>query len=418
VVAAIKRNDPLLGTWAISEAVLNYRDSSGRTVLHHACKEKRVAFARRLIAANAPLNVLGNGGETALTLAVGSEDIDLVSAMIAAGADVNLEGTQDLAMAPLFLAAQRANLGLVRILLQARADPNERGLELHATPLLAAAMHAGSIPILTALLEAGASLTSTNAKGEGVLEASIISDDPAVIQFFVDHGAKWLEPYQGYNALVEAAQLGKRESVRKLLALGIYSDDALAAAKDPAIRELLEEKGSVHADSTAGDGKPWLAICADTQNGRARAEAFISKGGNVNYLVTSISLHSWTPLSLALKSSNFELARFLLAQGANPNVSVVDLYGELLGHGESDSLGKQGLRDQDVADAARMLLDAGYGPPVPGYVVIAAGNGWSRTVELFLERGVSKDEVIRNLGEITPQFMPDEKRAQILRMLQ
>jgi ankyrin repeat protein len=417
VVAAIQRNDPLLGTWAISEAVLGYRDSNGWTVLHHACKEKRVAFARRLIAANAPLNVLGKDGKTALTLAVGSGDIDLVSALIAAGADVDLEGTQDLAIAPLFLAAQQTNLGLVRILLQGRADPNERTSD-HATPLLAAAMHAGSIPVLTALLEAGASLIATNSKGEGVLEASIVSDDPAVIQFFVDHGAKWLEPYQGYNALVEAAQLGKRESVRKLLALGIYSPDALAAARDPAIRELLEEKGSENGDSTAGDAKLWPAICADIQNGRAKAEAFLGNGGNVNYVHSTISLHFWTPLSLSLKFSNFELARFLLAQGANPNVSRVDLYGELLGHGESDSLGKQGLRDQDVADAVRMLLDAGYGPPVPGYVVIAAGNGWPRTVELFLERGVSKDEVIRSLGETTPQYMSDEKRARIMRMLQ
>jgi len=240
-----------------------------------------------------------------------------------------------------------------------------------------------------------------------------------VIQFLIDRGVKWrpLTQYPDYSALLQAARNGKRESVRKLLELGIYDNRALAQAKDPVIRELLEDGARSKGDRVADDEELWPAICSDTQKGWLRAEQHIARGGNANY-----RSQTWTPLLLALRSCNVTLVRCLLSHGADPKIYpiqfIVSPYDELIGGGPKEDNGKANVRDEDVAECARLLLQAHAGLPWDELVMIAAWNDWAKTVAVFLDAGVPRDAVLKDFERYAIPSLRDKKRAQVLRLIQ
>ena len=418
-VAAVTRNDPALKSWPINDAVLRYVDARGWTVLHHACNQKQVSLALRLVAAGAPLNVLTKSGQSPLTFAVGTGNEDLVAALLAAGANVNLKGDGDKAMSPLFFAAQNGSLPIVRLLLRSGADPRQRSLDVRATALLVATHQPQCFEVLKALVTAGASYQEADGEGFGALEYAIFSDDPAVIQFLIDRGVKWRPStlYPNYNPLVQAARNGKRASVRKLLELGIYDNRALAEAKDPVVRELLEDGARPKGDRVADDEELWPAICGDLQKGWMRAEEHIKRGGNGNY-----RSQTWTPLLLALRSCNVTLVRCLLSHGADPKTYPIQFkvspYSELIGGGPKEDNGKENVRDEDVAECSRLLMQANAGLPWDEEVMIAAWNGWAKTVAVFLDAGVSREAVLKDFERYSIPILRDKKRAQVLRLIQ
>ena len=418
-VAAIARNDPALKSWPINDAVLRYVDARGWTVLHHACHQKQVSLALRLVAAGAPLNVLTKLGQSPLTFAVGTGNEGLVVAMLAAGADVNLKSNGDKAMSPLFFAAQNGFLPIVKLLIHSGADPGQRSIDVRATALLVATHQPQCFEVLKALVAAGASYQEVDGDGFGALEYAIFSDDPAVIQFLIDRGVKWRPStlYPDYNPLVQAARNGKRASVRKLLELGMYDSRALAEAKDPVVRELLEDGARSKGDRVADDEELWTAICGDLQKGWMRAEQHIKRGGNANY-----RSQTWTPLLLALRSCNVTLVRCLLSHGADPNTFPIQFrispYAELIGGGPKEDNGKENVRDEDVAECGRLLMQANAGLPWDEEVMIAAWNGWAKTVAVFLGAGVSREAVLKDFERYSIPILRDKKRAQVLRLIQ
>jgi ankyrin repeat protein len=372
-----------------------------------------------LVAAGAPLNVLSKRGQSPLTFAVNTGSEELVAAMLGAGADVNLAGNGEFSMDPLYFAAQNVSLNIVKMLLHAGANPEHRSLDVKATPLLVACNQPNCTEVLKTLVAAGASYQDTDGYGYGALEHAVYSDDPAVFHFLIDQGVKWqtVTAFPDYSPLIVAVIHDKRESVRTLLDLGMYNSRALAEAKDPEIKALLEDKARDKGDRVADDEELWPSICSDAQNGSTRAEAHVARGGNVNY-----SSQTWTPLILALKSHNRELVKWLLARGADPHKNPisfrVDPYGELIDGSRSRDWEKGKLLDDDVAECSRMLLQAKAGPPWSAYVFEAATNGWAKTVAVFLEAGVSRDELLKRLADTPAQSMPDDRRAEILRIIQ
>jgi ankyrin repeat protein len=416
-VAAVIRKDPQLESLPLNDAILHYKDSRGWSVLHHACHEKASAFALRLVRAGAPLNILTNAGQSPLAFAVAAGDEELVASMLSAGADVNLKGTGEMAAVPLKFAAYHGNLNLVNLLLQAGADTKKRSSEAGTTPLLAACNHADCIPILKALVAAGASYQEVDIGGYGALEYAIFSDDPAVIQYLIDQGVSWRRPSDSdYNPFLQAVRNGKRESVSKLLALGMYDSRALTLAKDPTMKALIEDASRAKGNRVVDDEELWPSICKDLRDGAQRAQTHVSKGGNVNY-----RSETWTPLLLALKECNFSLVKWLLSHGANPHIWALEYgsfgYQELVANGPGVRFESKNPRDEDVAEIVALLVQAGAGEAAPYDVVMAAENGWPKTVKALMGSGVSKESVLNDFRRSDALTLTDQRRVEVERLL-
>jgi ankyrin repeat protein len=104
----------------------NVHGSFGRTPLHTAAEDGRLALARKLIAAGADVEARDELGErTPLHLAVANGSPQVAAELLAAGADVNSQDANG--MTPLKIAVQNANEPLVELLLQAGSETTFEG---------------------------------------------------------------------------------------------------------------------------------------------------------------------------------------------------------------------------------------------------------------------------------------------------
>jgi ankyrin repeat protein len=313
VAALIRKDSALLKTAALTPEALRYRDTKSWTVLHHAIGEKDEPFARRLISAGAPLDVLTSGGQSPLAFAAAQRMEDLVAVLLAAGADVNLRSGDG--PTPLFQAAFSQNPSLVRRLIAAGARLNITAEDNGRTILHAAASRADNVAILEVLFEAGENFRAVSPGGYTALDWALANDAVENVPYLHAKGVGWRKraPEEA-SPLRRAAAEGKDRMVRALLECGLWDEHALSVADTAEIKVLLEDAAARRGSKIAEDIALWPVICADRENGVRRAEAHLAAGGNVNYA----DPRGWgpTPLEMALREMNPALVRHLLDQGA------------------------------------------------------------------------------------------------------
>jgi ankyrin repeat protein len=230
--------------------------------------------------------------DASLIDAVKNGDSATVRALLAKKADVNAadrDGTT-----ALHWAVQLDDLGAVDLLLRSGAKvqtPNRYGV----TPLQLASTN-GHAAIVERLLRAGANPNTSMPDGETVLMTAARTGSVAVIKALVAAGADVAarEPAKGQTALMWAAAENNAAAVKALIELGA----------DPRAR------------SKGGSFSPYLFAVRGGHVDAARA--LIEAGIGVDESLTD----GTTALVLAVINAHYELAGFLLAQGANPNADA------------------------------------------------------------------------------------------------
>ncbi len=201
-------------------------------------------------------------GATSLHWAVNREDLETVDLLIAAGA--NVKATNAFGATPLWLACANGNAAVLEKLLRAGADPNVTMAEGDTTLMTAA--RSGSVAGVRLLL------------GKGV-----------------DVNAR--ERSMGQTALMWAASEGHTDVVKA----------------------LLEGGADLQARST-GSGRFTSFLFAVRAGRMDTARALLAAGSNVNEaLDNKTSTNGASALILAIASTQYEMAAFLLEQGANPH---------------------------------------------------------------------------------------------------
>jgi ankyrin repeat protein len=233
------------------------------------------------------------GTDAALADAVQQRNARATAALLAGHADVNK--AQPDGGTPLHWAVHWNNLELVHQLLKAGARVNVVNA-LGVTPLSLACTN-GSAEAVSALVNAGADVGAARPTGETPLMTCARSGNAAAVQALVARGANVAarEPVQGQTALMWAAAQNHGEVVRLLIEAG------------------AEVRGRT---STATGFTPLLF--AAREGAAEAARILLAKGAPVD----EAALDGTTPLMAAVYSGHWDLATYMLEQGADPNADA------------------------------------------------------------------------------------------------
>jgi uncharacterized protein len=250
--------------------------------------QKNREALRALLQQHADVNVPQEDGATALAWAAYWDDLDAADLLIRAGA--NLNAANEYGVTPLSLACTNRSAAMVEKLLKARANPNIRQWT-GVSPLMTCA-RTGSAEAVKLLLEHGAEVNAS--EGE-----------------------------RGQTALMWAVAAKQNEVVRILLANGadIHARSKIIPTPEP-YNVKIQESPTVYGSSypptvrfrkSTGGFSPFLF--AAQQGDIELAKMLLAAGADVNEATDE----DGSALIIAMASGHEEFARYLLEHGANPN---------------------------------------------------------------------------------------------------
>ena len=244
--------------------------------LAEAARDQDQKAVRALVSQRADVNARSSDGSTALLWLAHWNDAETSDLLLRAGADAN--AANDFRMTPLSEACINGNATLVRLLLKAGANAN-MAIATGETPLMTCA-RTGSADAVRLLVEYGAAVNAAEPKqNQTALMWAAAERHPDVVKALIEaHADLKANTKQGFTALHFAARVGDLESVKLLLAAGVDID-------------ILTQAGGA-------------TNRVNTQLGIAKTV------GTIGY----------TPLLVAVVRGQVDLARFLLDQGADPNI--------------------------------------------------------------------------------------------------
>ena len=242
-----------------------------------AAKESDTAAVRSLLRQGADVDSAEPDGTTALHWAASRNDAEMVDLLVESGA--NVRATNRYGVTPLLLACNTGGVTVVERLLEGGADPNS-ALPEGETALMTAA-RAGKVDVVNLLATHGADVNAREDwHGQTALMWAAAEDHPTVMEALVDLGADvHARSDGGFTAVLFAARDGRIAATRALLGLGANVNDVLEPS-----REIIDGQRP---------NRPFSMAAA------AGASALV----------------------LAVRNANYELAAYLLDQGADPNAA-------------------------------------------------------------------------------------------------
>lgn len=300
---------------------------------------------------------------------------------------------------PVVEAAKDGNVETVRALLAKRADPN--AAESDGTTALHWAAHHDHLAAADLLIKAGANVRAANRHGATPLFLACVNGSAAMVERLLNAGA---DPNtampEGDTVLMTAARTGNAAAVRALLRRGARVDAseswkgqtalmwAAAANNAEAIDALVEAGADVRARTkyrtvplfqTGGFGRRAERNSDVTKQAGFQALHFAVRAGGLEavkaLLKSGASVRDTTGdgtgvLAIAIASTHFELAEFLLEQGADPNAKEqgwTALHQVAYTRRPNTGVNNPGLVPRDALDSltlARKLIARGADPNV------------------------------------------------------
>lgn len=212
-----------------------------------------------------------------LIVAVSMQDVEGLRRAAEAGADPN---ARDPDFYPaLAIAASNQWVEGVEVLLAHQADAtvviHKPRLGLKRTPILHLPAANGSLPVVAALLEAGAQVDAVDAEGVTALMSASFMGHRDIVKLLLAKGAKTERAAQsGYTALMYASNAGHASIVRALLAAGANASATDAQQSTPlmfaaqhAHDDVVEVLLAAGADPTSRGAHGLSAIGFARQNG-------------------------------------------------------------------------------------------------------------------------------------------------------
>ncbi len=284
-----------------------------------AVKQADRAAVRALLQRQVDVNLPEPDGMTALHWAVHLDDVETADLLIRAGA--NVKAANRYGVMPLSLASANGNAAMVERLLKAGADANT-ALPEGETPLMAAA-GTGNVAAIRTLLVNGAAVNARDrSKGQTALMWAAAEGHSAAVTALIESGADIHARSNGkFTPLLFAVRRGATDVVRGLLAAGADVNETVAgAAFSTGVAGPTQDSTSVLGLAIINGQFDIARLLLDHG---ANPNAPDSRGSLLHALAWMRRPGSGTgPAPPPPIGDSLELARALLARGANPNVRI------------------------------------------------------------------------------------------------
>jgi ankyrin repeat protein len=385
---AVKANDATTaGALLRAKADPNVADVDGTTPLQWAVRNNNPALVDRLLAAGADAKAQNRYGVTAIQLACEIGSATLVTRLLDAG--VSALSTGPLGETALHTCARSGDVAAARVLI-ARGAPLEAGESWRGqTPLMWAAAQ-GHVPMIKMLIEAGA---DPNTRSTVVEWARQRTQEPR---------DKWLPP-GGFTPLLLAAREGCAACIGPLvdgraniddvdpdrqsaLVLALINGhfDAAGALIDRGIDVNLKDKvgrtalfAAVDAHTMPASNRPAPRETDDELSSLDVINKLLARGADVNAALTQqipyrtkldrggdgVLGAGTTPLLRAAKAGDVPVVKLLLEKGANPKAATRNGVNALMmaanvAAREEDMTGRNKTQ-REAIETIQMLLAAG-----------------------------------------------------------
>jgi ankyrin repeat protein len=248
-------------------------------------------------------------------------------------------------MTPLHWAVYRDDAAAVRSLIASGADVKATTRVGAITPLSLACTN-GDAAVIELLLKAGADVKAATTDGATPLMLAAASGSADAVKVVLDHGAdvNAKESAHGQTALMFAAAKNRAAVIELLLKNG--ADSAVTSTVEKLARPRVDEDGNPLPAAPAGGGRGGgggraggglggqargasatimggmtAMLLAAREGNMEAARALLTGGADINQPSAS---DKTSPLVIAITNGHYDLAKFLLDHGADPNLATVD----------------------------------------------------------------------------------------------
>jgi len=352
----------LLDALIAKKSKVDVSNEFGSTPLAEAVKLADARMVKSLLNAGASPESPNLDGETALMVAIKTGEFPIVDMLIKAGANVNVSEKFHNQTPLMYAADAPKNAGqMVKLLLSKDASLTPRALysdwpsQITSEPraqyrpvggltALLYAARGGCLDCVEAMIGAGANVNTPTPEGVTPLMMALDNDHFDVAKLLLDRGANpnvW--DWWGRTALYIAVD-------RKESAGGGAGGGRGGAGRGGrgGARAVTGEAGQVSPMDIIN-----TLLAANVDPNPQLNMHRPSRGGNSGRFIENLRSTGATPLSRAAEGGDVEVARLLLAKGANPNINDMGLTPFLLAAGVGPgNRGGTGLAAQGAAGGA------------------------------------------------------------------
>ena len=281
-----------------------------------AARNGDLGAVRSLLKGGADPNQAAPDGSTAVHWAVHRDNLEMLNALLDAGA--RPDRVTRYKIAPLTLAAQNGNAALVERLLAAGANPDTVSEE-GQTALMTAARN-GSVAAVRALLRRGAQVgLAESFRGQTALMFAAGEGNTAAAELLLEFGAKLNERSKGgYTPLLFAVRNNRYETVKFLLAQGANVNDRIPDGTSALSMAILNADFDLAALLLEAGADPNVP---DPRGHPLHVVVWLHQPG----APPDFAMNGEDPQPVPRprgKLSHLDMARLLLAKGADPNATI------------------------------------------------------------------------------------------------
>jgi ankyrin repeat protein len=391
-------------------ANIDARDGErGATALLWASSRGHIDAVTALLRKGANVNATTKDGATALMLAAEAGHQEVIKALLAARSDVNAKNVTG--QTALIAASDMGRVEIAEYLLSNKADANVK--DTNGQTALFYASAAGHTRVVQGLLAKGAEVNTKSIMGTTALMAASLNGHREIVQSLLAAGADVnARNNNGWTAIMGAEQRGHAEIVQILVSAGAKAGAPPAPPKGEAMLEAAK----------TGDLDKIKSLIQAGESPHLRGNV---KG--VNFGGELMPLKDTTALHVAAVSAQLEAVKLLLAAGADINLKdgsgLSPLHYACASAPESFIQGAAGrlYGTETVAavQVVKFLLANGANPNLLSSPLnqtplhLAAYFGYKTIVAALLEKGANAD--LRDSNGKTPLDLAAPTVKEILR---